>query len=509
MNRRALGWLVGRVLLLLAVFQLVPALVGFGYGEVHAARGCLISAALSALFGAVLVAGFRGGGTTREGRADYFRREGLCAVGLSWLAAAAFGALPFLFSGVTGSLASAVFEATSGFTTTGGTAFTAGEIDALPHAITFWRALTHWLGGIGIVLVFVLLFPAGGRSLFRSEVSGISREATRARVRDSAFGLVRVYVFLTALHALCLWWIRHDVFDAVVHAMSTLATGGFSNHGASVAFFGSWKAELVIALFMFLAGVNFDVYDTVQRQGLRAGWRAFAGSSEVRLYAGLTAGSTLFIGLTLWFWGGGNGAGALPDYSHIGLAFKDSFFNVVNVQSCTGYATADYDRWPDTCRVLLVMLMAVGACAGSTGGGLKVVRVLVLWKGVRQAMARFARPRAIEGVRLDGNALEDEAVSAVTAYVGLWLLCVASGVLVVLWLGAEHPDFPGQAPLTALTGVVASLSNCGPGLAAVGPCASYGFLPPATKFLLSFLMLLGRLEFAALFVVLMPKFWRA
>ncbi len=510
MNRRAVGWLLGRVILLLAVFQLVPALVAAWYREEVVFEACLLSALTAALIGGTLALVFRGSSTTKEGRPDYFRREGLAAVGLAWFAAAALGALPFLYSGTLGSFADAFFESSSGFTTTGSTVFSAAEVDALPRGIAFWRAFSHWLGGIGIIIVFVLLFPAGGRSLFRSEVSGISREAARARVRDSAFGLLRVYIVLTAAHVALMYVFYPDLFDCVLHAFSTLATGGFSSHGTSAAFFASWKVELVIVLFMVLASINFDVYDTAQRQGWRAGWAALARSSEVRAYFGLLLGSTLVVALFLWFWGGSNGVSGteLPDYSRLTLCVRDALFSVASLQSCTGYATANFDLWPDACRAMLVVLTAVGACAGSTGGGLKVVRLVVLWKAMRQSLSRFARPRAIEPVRLDGSSLEDGTVQGVLAYVGLWLVVVALSSVLVVALGFRADGFEDQHILSAVTGVIASISNCGPGLSAVGPYADYGFLPAASKFLLGFLMLLGRLEFAAVVVLFMPRFWR-
>lgn len=509
MNRKAVGWLLGRVILLMAGFQLVPALVSAWYREERAFEGCLLGALTCALIGGLLSFLYRGSSTTKEGRPDYFRREGLAAVGLAWFAAAILGGLPFLFSGSLSSFADSFFEASSGFTTTGSTIFSPEQIDALPRGINFWRAFTHWLGGIGIIIVFVLLFPAGGRSLFRSEVSGISREAARARVRDSALGLLRVYVVLTVAHVALMYVFYRDLFDCVIHAFSTLATGGFSNHGASAGFFASWKVELVLVLFMCLAGVNFDHYDTAQRKGLRAGLRSLATSTEVRAYLGIMSVTSLVIALFLWFWGGSNGRPGveIPDYSALSLCLRDAVFAVTSMQSCTGYATANFDLWPAACRMLLVIVMAIGACAGSTGGGLKVVRFVILWKAAVQSLTRFARPRSIQPVRLDGVSLDEGTVYGVVAYVGLWLLVVAASTTLVLAMGVSAERFPGQEILGALTGVVASISNCGPGLAAVGPWEHYGFLPAASKLLLGFLMLLGRLEFAAVVVLFMPRFW--
>jgi trk system potassium uptake protein TrkH len=511
MNHRAVGWLVGRVCLLLCGVLVVPGLVAAYYRERAVLEGCLFAAATSALVGLCLTILCRAARTSRTGRPDYFRREGLAAVGLAWVAAATLGALPFLFSGTMTSFADAFFESSSGFTTTGSTVLSPAAIDALPRGIVFWRAFSHWLGGIGIIIVFVLLFPAGGRSLFRSEVSGISREAARARVRDSARSLLRIYLVLTAVHAALLWMLQRDLFDAVVHAFSTLATGGFSSHGNSVLFYGSWKVELVIVLFMFLAGIDFGVYDVFQRQGPAAGVRALLRSSEVRAYAALMVAATLLIALQLWLWGGSNGVAdaALPDYSRLSRCLRDSLFSVTSMQSCTGYATADFDRWPDACRLILVGLMAIGACSGSTGGGIKVVRILVLGRAALQGIARFARPRAIQTVRIDGFALDDGTVGAVLAYVGLWIMVAVASTVVCLELGIpDRPGFEDQHILTASTAVIASLSNCGPGLAAVGPWQNFGFLPSLTKLLLGFLMLLGRLEFTALVVLFLPRFWR-
>lgn len=512
MNHRAVGWLVGRVCFLLCGVLLVPALVAGWYRERAALEGCLLAAGTSVLVGLCLTLLCRKARTGRAGRPDYFRREGLAAVGLAWIAAAVLGALPFLFSGAMTSFADAFFESSSGFTTTGSTILAPEAIDALPRGIVFWRAFSHWLGGIGIIIVFVLLFPAGGRSLYRSEVSGISREAARARVRDSALSLLRIYVVLTAANAALLWTLQRDLFDAVVHAFSTLATGGFSSHGTSVLFYGSWKVELVLVLFMFLAGVDFGVYDVFQRQGLSSGLRALLRSSEVRAYAAIMVAATLLVALQLWLWGGSNGveSDALPDYSRLSRCLRDGLFSVTSMQSCTGYATADFDRWPDACRLMLVGLMAIGACSGSTGGGIKVVRVLILGRAALQSIARFARPRAIQTVRVDGHALDDGTVGAVLAYVGLWVIVAAASTVVCLGIGIpDRPGFEDQHILTASTAVVASLSNCGPGLAAVGPWQSYGFLPSLTKLLLGFLMLLGRLEFTALVVLFLPRFWRA
>ena len=515
MNLRAVLWLLGCVLLLLAGFMLVPALVAAYFGERLAFEGCILAALVTGLAGGVTALATRGRTLTADGRVDYFRREGLAAVGLAWLLSGVFGALPFLFSGSMDSVADALFEAISGFTTTGSTILTGDQIDGLDKGIAFWRSFTHWLGGIGIVLVFVLLFPTGGRSLFRSEVPGVSREAVQQRVRDSAFGLVRVYVGLTVIQGFLLLVSSDKIglYEASIHAFGTLATGGFSSHSSSVAWFGSWKVELVIVVFMFLAGINFAVYDTALRQGWRRAWRMVCGSVEIRTYAGIVLGATLSIALVLWFWGGGNGLEGqeeLPDYSSFLLSLRDSLFAVVSLQTSTGYGTANFDLWPDACRALLMMLALCGACAGSTGGGIKVIRIVILAKAAIRGVSRFARPRAIHSVRVDGHAIEDRTVSMIMAYCGLWILVFAGSTLLLSALLVEVPSpWEDQALLISATGVLATLNNIGPGLTAIGPYENFAFMPDAAKVLLSFLMVLGRLEFYAIVVLFVPRFWRS
>ena len=510
MNLSAVGWLLGCVNLLLAGFMLVPAAVSAVYGEQDSIEGCLLAAFVTAAVGGAMTFLCRGATMTEEGRVDYFRREGLAVVGLAWLAAGVMGALPFLFSDAMESPVDAFFESVSGFTTTGSTILEGAAIEDLSHGMVFWRSFTHWLGGIGIVLVFVVLFPAGGRSLFRSEVPGVSREAVQQRVRDSALGLMRVYVGLTLLEVAILWALEQDVFDAFVHAFGTLATGGFSSHADSIAYYMSWKVEIVIVVFMFAAGINFAVYDTFLRKGARAAWREAASSGEIRTYAGFAVGSTVFITLVLWFWGGSNGdeASALPDYSSFLQSVRDSMFVVVSLLTSTGYGTADFDQWPDVCRILLMILAVCGACAGSTGGGMKVVRVLILAKAAIRGIRRFARPRAIHQVRMDEHTVEDGLVGMISAYCGLWVLVFLLGTLVLGAMNIEPPaPYEDQVILTLATSVLATLNNIGPGLEAVGPTLNFAFMPDTAKLLLSFFMILGRLEFYAVVILFVPRFW--
>ena len=501
MNLRAVGWLLGCVLLLLAGFLAVPAVVALLYSEIGSFSAFLASALVSAASGGALVWINRGATESKDGRLDYFRREGLAVVGLTWFAASAIGALPFLFGGTLRSPIDAFFESASGFTTTGATVFTAAQVDLLPFSIAFWRCFSHWLGGIGIVLVFVVLFPSGGRSLFRSEVSGVSREANLQLVRDSALALLRVYMALSVLLVLLLWVTGLSLFDAIVHAFATLGTGGFSNRGASVGFYGSWVVELILIVFMVAAGVNFTHWDAVVRHGPARAWKSARRSDEVRLYFGLIVGSSLVIGLLLWFWGGSNGQGGdLPDYRSFLQSLRDAAFAVASIQTSTGFATADFNRWPDICRMLLTLAAIVGACAGSTAGGIKVVRVVIVSRAAMASVLAFVRPRAIQNVRLDGHPLSPAFVATATRFFVLWWLMAIAGSLLLSLLGAD--------PITAISAVIACLNNIGPGLGLVGPYADYGHLPELSKAVLGVLMIMGRLEFYAVVALLVPGFWR-
>lgn len=502
MNLRAVARMLGIVLLLVAGFELVPALVGAYYREWNAALDCALGALATGCAGLVLAVLYRRRGGAGARQADYFRREGLATVGLSWLVVGAAGSLPYLLHGTFDTFGDAFFESVSGFTTTGSTVLDAEGIEAMPRAIAFWRSFTHWLGGFGIVMVFVVLFPTGGRSLFRSEVPGISREAGHQRVHDSALALLRIYIGISVIEFVLLLLAGMDVFDSLLHTFGTIATGGFSNHADSVAHFASLPIELVITLFMFLCGFNFAIYDTLLRVGPRPAWRRVVGSLEARAYSLLALGATVCIGLVLWFSGGSNGdpASELADYRSLGRAMRDSLFQVVSLLTSTGYATADYDEWPQFCRILLMFLCFVGACAGSTGGGLKVVRFLIVWKAALIGVKRFIRPREIHQVRMDGQSLDEGVVPSVTGYFALWVLVFVFGTLFLAGFGIDLE--------TSATAVIATLNNIGPGLARVGPTAEFSEFPALVKFVLAIFMILGRLEFYAVVALLVPGFWK-
>ena len=502
MNYKAVFFLLGCVCLIVAAFLLVPAGIGLLYGEHDAAVDFLLSALFGALAGLAMTLPTRGSRVGPDGRPDYFRREGLAVVGLSWLVAGVIGAVPYLMTRATDSPVDAIFETVSGFTTTGSTILSGEEIVGMSKALAFWRSFTHWLGGFGIVMVFVVLFPTGGRSLFRSEIPGISREAGRQRVRDSAMTLMKIYVGLSAAEFVLLWLAGMTWFDSALHTFGTIATGGFSNYAESVAYFASWKIELVIGFFMFVCGVNFAAYDLALRSGWRTAASSLLKSLEFRTYAGMVLGSGFLIGCILWFWGGSNGVegAAVGDYRSFWRSVRDATFQTICLQTSTGYATADFDLWPQVCRVWLMMLAIVGACAGSTGGGIKVIRFLIVAKAALAGVRRFIRPRAIHAVRIDGQTLDESVVASVTGYFGLWTLVFLGGTMALTMFGVDSES--------AATAVIACLNNIGPGLGMVGPTMNFAEMPDVVKVLLTLFMILGRLEFYAVVALFVPGFWR-
>jgi len=416
------------------------------------------------------------------------------------------GALPYLFSGTFLTPVDAFFESVSGFTTTGSTVMAAEDIDGMSHAIAFWRSFTHWLGGFGIVMVFVVLFPTGGRSLFRSEIPGIAREAGHQRVRESALTLLRIYVGISVIECVLLYGIGNmNWFDSVLHTFGTIATGGFSNHSASIGYFDSVRVEVIITTFMFICGINFALYDRLLRVGLRPFWRSLWGSSEARTYAGIAVGATIAIGLVLWFDGGSNGApqsagSTLRDYTGFWDSMRDSSFTVVCMQTSTGYGTADFDVWPQVARMLCMSLAVIGACAGSTGGGVKMVRIIIAAKAAINGVRRFVRPRAIHAVRMDGQTLDGAVVASVTGYFALWVFIFLGGTVFVASFGSDLE--------TAATATIATLNNIGPGLRGVGSTQNYAHFHDLVKLVLSLFMILGRLEFYALVALFVPSFWK-
>lgn len=427
----------------------------------------------------------------RKSEQEFYRREGLAVVSLGWILAAAVGALPFWLChdfNPAGGYVDAYFEAMSGFTTTGSTVLT--DIEAMPEGLLFWRSFTQWLGGMGIVVLFVAVLPALGveaKKLYKVEVPGIKKEGATPRIRETASLLWKIYFGMTVAETALLMAGGMSLFDALCHTFTTLATGGFSTKNDSIAHFRSFYIEIVMVVFMVMVGANFGLYVGA----LRGRAREFARDVEFRTYVFFIVVMTVLVSLSL-LWG----------RTHVatGPALRESLFQVTSMMTTTGYCTADFDTWTPFARVALVALMFVGGCAGSTGGSMKVIRLIVVFKSALLQVQKFFFPRIVRQVKVGGVVMPDETLNSVAGFVVLFIGIWAIGTLYMAGLGLDI--------VTAATSVIATLGNIGPGLAGVGAVENFGWIPPAGKIFLSLCMVLGRLEVYTVLVLFVPAFWK-
>jgi len=423
----------------------------------------------------------------RPRRRDLSHREGFALVALGWISATFFGALPYLFTGTFESLADACFETASGFTTTGSTVLT--DIQKNPYGILFWRNLTQWIGGMGIILLSLAVLPflgVGGMQLYKAEVPGPTADKLRPRISQTARILWEVYVLISAVQVLVLLLGGMNLFDALCHTFSTMATGGFSPKNESIEFYRSPFIEYAITFFMFIAGANFSLHYLFLKGKYKALWE----DDEFRFYGIIVLVATLLITFNLW----GNLSG------DIGHLFRLALFQVVSIQTTTGFTTADFEKWPYFSQYLLLFLMFIGGCAGSTGGAVKCVRILILLKqGIRE-LRHLVHPHAVLPVKLGGKIIPQDTMNGIW---GLFFFYMGIFILASLTLSLMGSDI-----LTSITAVATTLGNVGPGLGAVGPTENFAHFPAAVKWILTFCMLFGRLEIYTLLILLLPEFWK-
>jgi trk system potassium uptake protein TrkH len=471
--------ILGALLLFLAIALLFPVPFSWFYGD-GASGAFILSALISAACGGLLFKSF-------ESDSDLSVREGFAIVSFGWTFFAVFGALPFVFSGAIPSFLDAFFETMSGFTTTGSTILT--DIEAMPPSLLLWRSLTQWLGGMGIIVLSLAILPmlgVGGMQLFKAEVPGPTADRLKPRIQDTAKLLWGVYVMLTSMEILLLMAGGMSFFDGLNHAFTTMATGGFSTRNSSIAAYGSAYIDWVITIFMFLAGVNFSLHYLA----LRGRLSDFIRNEEFLFYTGLATVGTLLIVLL--------NMGNVYDNLFDNLRF--SAFQVVSILTTTGFGTADYELWPVLCQYLLVFGMFVGGCAGSTGGGMKVARILLLFKHAQVQVYRLIHPRAVKLVKLGERPVDKEVMQSILGFFALYLGVFVAASFVMAAIGMDLPS--------AGASVIATLSNIGPGLGSVGPADNFAHVPAVGKLVLSFCMLLGRLELFTVLVLIFPSFWR-
>ncbi|HSF19032.1 MAG TPA: TrkH family potassium uptake protein [Vicinamibacteria bacterium] len=475
LNYGGVLFLVGRLLLALAVALILPGILAH-FTNREARLSFFISAAVAAVAGISLQRRF-----DQEGDFQFGRREAFLLVSSAWLVATLAGSLPFVLFFGPSFIVDALFESASGFTTTGASIFV--DVESLPPSLLLWRSLTQWIGGMGIIVLGIAILPklaVGGMELLGAEAPGPMQEKLTPRIAQTAKALWGLYFMLTACEVGLLTLLGLTPLDAVTHAFASMATGGFSTKNASIAAFESAAVEWTVTGFMFLAGANFTLHYQWVRGRFRPIWR----DPEFRLYGAIVAIASFLVLVSLRL--GGTSEAVLE-------SLRLAAFQVVSIVTTTGFATADYDRWPEVAQTVLWALMFVGGCAGSTGGSVKVVRLLIVLKKIAGDLKRMLQPRAVLPVRLGTRAIPEDVVSSVTTFFVLFLMFFAAGGFLLTTIGVD--------PRSAFSASAACLGNIGPGFGQVGPTLNYASLPAAGKCLLAILMIVGRLEIYTVLVV--------
>jgi len=415
------------------------------------------------------------------------RWEAMVIVVLGWLGASVIGSLPFYFSGYFNSFIDALFESVSGFTTTGASIL--DNIEALPVSLLVWRSLTHWIGGMGIIILALVVLPAinvGGRNLYNFESSSLANEQITPKIKDTARLLWTVYFTLTAVETALLLMLGLPFFDASLTAMATIATGGFSPKNASIAAYNNIYVEIVVVVFMVLSGVNFTLYPKLFQRS--KSWRFY--SEVFYIYLLILAGSSLIVIIDL----------RIHTYETWIEAIRYGVFQVASINTTTGFVTADWDVWMPVTHIVLLMLMLIGACPGSTSGAIKNSRIILLFKGIYRELIQLIHPRVVTSIQMNNRTIDEKTIQNAIIYIGMYL-CFWLVASMVVAMG-------GLSPESALIAVATTLGGVGPGVGLFGPIESFAALSVLNKVVLIASMLFGRLEFYSIFIVFIPTFWR-
>ena len=477
MNRRMICRVLGLVLLIEAVMMLVPALVALLYGENLTPWG--ISIAATAGVGGLMLAAV-------PQKSVLYAREGFVSVALSWLLMSAFGALPLRLSGEVTHYADAMFEIVSGFTTTGASILL--DVEGMSRGLLFWRSMTHWIGGLGVLVFILAVLPLANNNamhIMRAEVPGPTVGKIVPRARDTARILYLIYFALTVIETIFLLAGGMPLYDALIHAFGTAGTGGFSNRALSVGAYNSPYIEWVIGIFLVLFSINFNLYYFILCGGVRDALR----DQELHLFGALVLLTTGIITIDI-----------LPLFDGFSSAVRHAFFQVMSITSTAGFATADFNLWPEVSRWVLVLLMFCGACAGSTGGGIKIGRVMLMGKAAHCEIRRMSRPRTVNRVMVNGKAVDDETLRGSLIFFFLYILMLILGTLLI--------SVDGFDTTTNFTAVLSCLSNIGPGLGLVGPMGNFAMYSVFSKIVLTAAMLIGRLEIFPILILFSPSLWK-
>jgi trk system potassium uptake protein TrkH len=472
---------VGLLILLLGLTMTAALPVGL-YDADGSVSAMLLAVVITTVAGFLMYLGQRG-----ESRETVSIREGVAIVSLGWVAVSFFGALPFYLGIESCSFTDAFFESTSGFTTTGASILQ--DVESISKSLLLWRSLIQWLGGMGIIVLSLAILPflkAGGMQLYKAEVPSPVPDKLKPRIKETAAILWKVYALLTIIQVVLLLLGGMSLFESICHAFTTLPTGGFSTRNASLAHYQSVYLDVVVIVFMLLAGINFTLHYQLLRGKPLSFWR----DAECRFYLLLLSGLTLVVSLNIY----------RDVYASIGQSLRLGAFQVVSIITTTGYATADYCQWPAMSQLILLMCMFIGASAGSTGGGMKCLRILLLCKYCYRELFTLVHPKAVARIKIGGKSVPDTIVTSVIGFLALYMGLFAVSTILLAGLGVDF--------ITSLGAVAASIGNIGPGFGLVGPIGNYAEIPAAGKWLLAWCMLLGRLEIYTFIIFVTPEFWR-
>jgi trk system potassium uptake protein TrkH len=481
MRWRYILYVVGVLILCLGLTMVLPLIAGFYYRD-GCLRPLLVAMGVTIATGLFLYVLFR------KGRIKHIsQREGMAIVAVGWTAVGLFGALPFFFHSSNWTLVDALFESVSGFTTTGASILS--DIEALPKGLLFWRSFIQWLGGMGIIVLSIAILPflgVGGMQLYKAEVPSPVPDKLKPRIRETAVILWKVYAILTAAQVLCLMVGGMSFFDSLCHAFTTMPTGGFSTQNASIAQYDSLYFDVIFIVFMVLAGINFSLHYQLMRGRPLAFWQ----DAECRFFIGAVVLLSLVVTYDVF--------GTV--YRTIGESLRYAAFQVVSILTTTGYATFDYEQWPAMSQLILLLCMFLGASAGSTGGGMKCLRIMLCFKFCYKELFALIHPRAVKSIKIGGRSVPDDVMRSVLGFMALYMGLFGLSSVLLAGMGVDF--------VTAFGAVAATIGNIGPGFGMVGPVENYAHLPSLGKWLLIWCMLLGRLEIYTLLIFLVPEFWR-
>jgi trk system potassium uptake protein TrkH len=480
-NLKSVIYIIGFLLIIEGILMLPGIAFSIYYGD-RDTLAILISACITIVIGTAMWLFSR----TDELR-DIKKREGYIIVSFGWIIMSLFGTLPFIISGSIPGFIDAFFETASGFTTTG--ASVVANVEAIPHGILFWRSMTHWIGGMGIIVLSLAILPLlgiGGMQLYAAEVAGPTKDKLHPRVKETAKRLWAIYVLLTLVETVLLMFGGMNFFDSICHSFGTIATGGFSTKNASVAYYQSAYIDYIIIIFMFLSGANFSLHYFALHGKIKSYWE----DEEFKFYLFFVVIVVLGIGFYLHF----NSSSGFEE------SIRKSAFSVISVLSSTGFVTSDYEQWGYFMGMIFLVLLLMGACAGSTSGGIKMVRHYLLLKNSFYELKRLIHPNAIIPVRYNKKAVSQDIISKISAFTLLYFLVFAIGSIIMAMSGLEIPS--------AMGAVAACLGNIGPGLGSTGPATTFANVNDFGKVFLSFIMILGRLELFTMIIIFSPSFWR-